>query len=247
MEAGEVYLDINGPHGQMDPRALTEGLNHLLKLLEKLQPADDKPEWNITGLQLGSYKVELRGRPDVATTVSRGLDELAERPGIPTGWSPDAVRQVTKLGKVREKRGVDDVRIALGKTLALIDEALLHNAEKSLERWPDSIGSIQGRLFRYNDSTWIAGVTDEVTLQTVEIKVPDELRRTVASAVTYDVCAWGMMHHNADGQVDRITLEKIDVLPDPGPPARIDELVNILGSDWTGGMDPVEVVRRQRD
>ncbi|WP_144312079.1 hypothetical protein [Actinopolyspora erythraea] len=247
MGTSEVCLDINGPHGQMDPRALTEGLDHLLTLLEKLQPADDKPEWNITGLQLGSYKVEVQGRPDVASIAAHGLDELAQHPGIPTGWTLDAVRQVTKLGKVREKRGVDDVRIALGKTLALINETLLHNAEKSLERWPDSIGSIQGRLFRYNDSSRKAGVTDEVTLQTVEIKVPDELRRTVASAVTYDVCVGGLMHHTSEGHVSQMTLEEIDVLPAPGPPARIDELVNILGSDWTGGMDPVEAVRRQRD
>jgi hypothetical protein len=248
VHADEIRLDIKGPHGFIDPRALAEGITHLVALLDHLElpEGDEKPEWTLSGLHISSAQADMRGSSSSAAIATDGLEALAHKPGIPAGWTIGAVQEVVKLGKVRKRRGVEDLLIAVERATLAIDEVLLANARESLKPWPMSLGSIQGRLFRYNDDEREAGVLDEVTMHRVKITVPREHSDQVAGALLRDVCVWGELHHTPTGRIDHLAMEGLELLPEPANPAPISELADILGEDWTNGLDAVEAVRRQR-
>lgn len=248
MEADEVRLDIKGQHGQIDPRAVADGINSLVGLLEHLQLplGEPRPELHLSDLKIGSARIDIRASVSAVTIASDGMLALTDGPGMPEGWTPEALRYMVKLGEVRRRAGVEDILVSLDAVSRTIDKVLIENAQESLAPWPASLGSVQGRLFRYNDDKREAGIVDEVTGEKVKVTVPAEYADMVVAEMLKDVCVWGEIHHTPTGRIDRIIAEGIERLPDPAPPAPISELADILGSDFTGGVDAVEWVRRQR-
>lgn len=249
MDADEIRLDIQGPAEAIDPRALSEGIGRLVNLLEHLElpQHEEAPAWSVSGLRIGSLQADLRGSEQAVSIALGGLAQLADEPGVPDGWTFDAIRELLKLGQVRRQRGVEQVKLSLDSAITTIDEVVLSNARESLKPWPMSLGSVQGKLFRYNDRDREAGIEDEVTGHRIPVIVPEENVEEVTQLLRRDVCVWGEIHHTPTGRIDRVVLEGIEPLPERGQHAPVSELAGILGEDWTGGVSAVEAVRRQRD
>lgn len=58
---------------------------------------------------------------------------------------------------------------------------------------------------------------------------------------------WDDYDHKVKVRRDELDRERREALEGYAPKVTLDDVAGILGPDWTGGLDSVEWVRRQRD
>lgn len=240
-----IKVELEGSHGQIDPRAVAEAIVALDKVLRSL-PQDEPTPLAISSLSIGSAKIGIRATERVAGVMRDGLRDLFHEAVVPRGWSVETVAGLLELDQVRKRAGVEGIWLRIDDALAPLDEQLALHARESIEPPAPSLGSVRGELYRYNGHQHTAALRDYRTSRIVTVTFPTALAADVRGALDQEVEAWGRVTRNIHDQVESIVLEGLTSLETPESRVSLDDVIGMFGSDWTEGMDSVDWVRRQR-
>ena len=115
MERDEVRLRLEGEIGRIEAKALLQGLDRLVRLLDRAAaPETERPACVIS--QLASRSTDVVIRPagvvtrealDGMARVAAGVEQLAEQAGIPDGWDQAMIRLLLEIGDVTHYLGVE--------------------------------------------------------------------------------------------------------------------------------------------
>lgn len=249
-----MTLHLRGAEGQMDPRALQRGLGWMLDLLDGPRGAQQpRGSFVVSDLKIGSSIVAVKPRdsdPVALSSIERawqGIGHLRESPGIPADWDRRMVEHLVALCGITSLRGVDGAELLRADSTPLhLDATVLRHAEQSLAPHRTSLGSVRGRLDRWNErgARREVGLVDEITGRAITVQVPQHLESRVVDALRRTVLAWGLVDRSPVGEKVGLTMEDFEVVADV-PHASVENMVGFLG-DWTDGQSSVDWVREQR-
>lgn len=246
MQDDEIQITLEGPPGTTDPRAVAEAITALDKLLRNIA-GDEKALLQVSELSTGSAVVSVRCDRQRVELLRAGLDELASATTVPAGWNAESVSALIDLESVSKRAGVEAILLRANDVVRSIDRALADHAEASIAPGPPALGSVRGKLYRYNGLRQTAGVTSNQTGQVVQVRFPSHLTADVRSALDHEVELWGEVERNKNQRVHKILISGLEVVESSRAAVTLDEVAGILGPDWTEGLDAVDWVRRQRE
>lgn len=260
----EPTLDVRveGEAGSIPARAFLEVLRTSLEILDQLERAERLPSrlpgsWLIADLRTSSAVATLR-RPDAPHLQTQlrlleGIGQLRESEELPPYFSPDIAEALVKIGKQARQPGVSGVSFQLPRTpeseprVEQVSEAVVRNAQASVEGSERVLGSVAGVLDVINlrRGAHVVSLYDEETRRAVRCKFPDNLFDTMKEALGHRVRALGEVTRNRRGQVLRVNIDRVELLPDePGAPS-VDDLAGI--APWyTGDQSTEEYLRSVR-
>jgi len=260
-DCGRTALHLDGPARGSDARALREGLDSMLTLINSVIDAEDEPTprlWLLAELSLSSVNCAVIPPPEFEAggrvrldNVWAGLEHLARSLGIPPGWSEQAVWALVGLVDLRKFEGVDGGYLGRdGDRRIRLDTRLRENAEGSVGAARESLGEVQGQIIRYvNDGKKKeVGVRDISAGRSIKVSFPDHLDDKILEALRSHstVTIWGTLRRNSQGQKISLSAEDVNILEVPRPGETVEAITGALGRDWTGGLSSVDWVRRQR-
>ncbi len=248
MAKDEVLVKLQGKHGEIDPLAVADAITALDKIMRNID-GEGEPELTLSHLKIGSAQYGFKSDTRRVERLSAGIQLLGQAPLLPDGWNSASMAGLVELEKVTQRRGVRAIQVDIDGAVCAIDEIIADNASLGLEDVSVSLGSVRGQLFRYaNDvSRRSAGLRDRNTGKAVDLRFPERLAQEVKANLDQQVTAWGEVYRSQDGTIAKIKLEGIEAVPGSQEQLTLDEVAGILGRDWTGGLDPVDWVRHQRD
>ena len=142
--------------------------------------------------------------------------------------------------------GVQRVTLARpgGESLT-VSQHLAANAEALLPKEYDELGTIRGKLESLDiHQTYGLSVWDILRRRRIECHFPPEIYETACGLMGRRVDASGKIRYSQEGVPIRMHVERMRVLSDHDA---IGEVLNGPPMDITGGIDPVEYVRKIRD
>lgn len=241
----EIELHIE-PDGPADAQAFADAVQAFVPLVRE---ADRKAAWVIDELRFSSAHVAVSAPGGGAAAqaglelIMAGLQQLGREARVPDGFTTDMVRWARNLA-----RSAVGVSTTLSNRRAVLDDVLADHAEQALVGKVESVGSVQrvfDRLFE-RDGRREVGIRDQ-SGATVTCTFDEALRDSVIDAIRsrQAMVGWGRLRRNIAGQ--KTTLQLWDIEPiDTAPTPPVDELIGVLGPEWTGGQSSVDFVRAQR-
>ena len=259
---GRLEVRVEGQPGAVPARAFLEVLRISLDLLDQLERAEQLParqpgRWLIAELRNESATAALRrpGAPDLQapSRLVDGIGQLRQSEGLPPYFSPAIAEGLAKIGKHARQEGVSGVSFQLPPAnggqgrVEGVTEAVVANALASVEGADRAIGSVSGVLDIINLRRGAHQVSlyDDATRRAVRCRFPDELFPMVRDALGRRIRALGEMTRNRRGQVLRVDIDQIELLPDVPAYPSVDELAGI--AQWyTGDQSTEEYLRSVR-
>lgn len=248
----DLLLALEGQKGELSASQFLTASQTLLRLLDGA--SREKVAWQVTTLTEGSLRIGLSASRSgdsadaarVVETVVSGLRTLHHSSTIPHGFSVAMMKDAQLLASAKGKGGITDISLTSGAIVAEIDEVLAANAAAAVASKVVSIGSVQGILDKVNfrKDRWF-GLIDDRTGISMKCVFGPELDAAVKAAIDTPVVVTGTLSRNAAGQKVSMRARSIESLAKQ-PPTPVEQLVGVLGDDWTGGQDSVEFVRAQR-
>jgi hypothetical protein len=256
----DLHLKLEGPARLISALALGEGLVELHRLLNRIQSADGEVRevsWRISGLSVSSADCALAPPPDALdegnyriSVMWAGAEQLSRQPGVPERWTENAVESLIRLSSITKRDGVDSAVLSRdGGDLVRLDEQIKANAQKSISRQHESIGSVVGTVYRWIDADRREiGVQEASTGRKVVVTFGAELRDEVSRVVgaNVQIRAWGRLKRDADNHKVSLFATGLEVVEPVDLPRSADAIVGALGAEWTDGLGSVDWVRSQR-
>lgn len=130
-----------------------------------------------------------------------------------------------------------------------VDSTVAENSENLLSNVIHSLGSVVGTLYKFNgkDGKLRAGMTSSRTSKEVKLELEEKHVPVVLELMRKEVTVRGLLERDAlTNDVLSVKVKEVTAVAPRRiqPPART--MQGILGTDWLGGIDPVELVRRER-
>lgn len=253
-----VSMRVEGDPRQMDVAEALAALTALARLLAEWE--DDSPRWRPVEVAISSLALVVEpasSDPSILERAKResmqlraGLQSFSERAVIPHDWSDTKARLLRKAGAhMNASAGITGLTLIVDESPAIhITPVMLDNAIAAVRIRTESYGSARGKL----DIVNLRGrrpkinLLDESTGDDVRCVVPNDLVDHVTSHIGRIVEVEGLLHRDSEGRKVSIDVTDMQLVERPLP-VPVSQLVGILGPDWTGGLDSVEWVRRQRD
>lgn len=182
----------------------------------------------------------------------RGAATLAEQPVVPDMFAP---KTVTRLGDLAvPKGGIQSVTLATYNgsvnSESLLSDPVRENAAAAVRPFEVSYGSVSGTLSGVREARGRSvhvTVRDALGRRAIDGLVPESMTEELRYAWRHRVSLAGKVRRNARGQVIRIDVDRLELLPDgnAGRPST-DDLLGI-GSDWLDGLTVDDFLREARD
>lgn len=258
----KLILTVKGMPGTIYLDSFLMVINNSFLILKDLDSAISlQPrgslDWIIADIHVGSLGVEIQSKPrdptrdygaKVAETYLDGIDIIHEEGVTPPYFSDSSLRLLQKVARALGRNGADALEVydpAREKTTEIDAEIEITASQLRGSRYK-SFGSVEGTLEmisihrepRFN-------VYHAISLRAVKCSLPDEMRKTVASALGRRVIASGLMSYNAKDEPITIVVEELKIIPTEDALPSIEEFI---GSDpnFTGDMTTGEYIRSIR-
>lgn len=251
-QAVDARLDVRveGPPGAISARAFLDVLRTSLDLLEQLERAEllnSRPagEWLIADLKNSSAAATLH-RPDApdlqsARRLVDGIGALRERQELPAYFSPEVAAGLARIAKQSRRPGVTGVSFGVpttggaGNDRQTLSDDVVSNALASVQDSERAIGSVSGVLDVINlrRGQHVISLYDDEARRAVRCRFPEELFETLRAALGRRVRALGEVTRNARGQILRVDLDRVELLPESRDVPSVEELVGI--APWYTG------------
>lgn len=237
--APELAIYVGGDPEGIDASRVLAGLNHLVGLINALDGSDSgqTTSWRFTRLALGSINtqiapMELRpGSTDesINSTFHKlvdGLNLTEDQPAVPAGWPGHAIDEAARasefLGGVNEAGTTIEV---VGEEFSVtLTRKTFENLRKVTSLRRESIGSVIGMVetitvHRANTAT----MWTELGGHSVRVSFSADQLEAVRAAMGKRVEAFGLLSRDYWGNPKRLTLRRIEVLPQSGDVPSITE------------------------
>lgn len=241
----DITVDLEGE--DIDPRAVADAIVEIEKLVKSL---GIKSDLTLTNLSTGSAHVSMSAGGAALDSLSDGLGLLGHSAELPVHWQRESVQAVVSLGRITKLRGVASIGIKIRDAIARIDSVMQSNAESVLEPKSRTLGAISGVIYRYTNDisrkNRSAGLRHLYTGDAVTLYFSNEISPLIREHLETEVEVWGEIARDGTDKIMYVTVEGIEPIP-VSEPTRASNGRGLLGDDWTGGIDPAEWVRMQRD
>lgn len=248
----EVRMYVKVPPDRLDVTLLRRAVDGFAELLG----ATGSGAWTVSDLGLGSVITAARPAEssdlDVDEEFERilaGLIVLSEAPVAPRGWSDAMLKSVANLGDVTDYQGVEGIEMSFGDhATLLVTSQTCQNARSALANGAESLGAVTGLVDRFysRGGHRELGLVDEATSDTVTVRYGRTYDEAVRDLIGQRVTAWGLIRRTPGGKKQQLQLEGY-AMAEPRSALGVDDVVGILGADWTCGQSSVDWVRGQRD
>jgi hypothetical protein len=251
-----IRISIQGDPENMDA---AEALRVLRQMLTIVTAGAPTKRWRTVDLTVGSLILEAAPSTDDETIAQNSVQHANHRmdlinaltEGRPeaSALSREDIGRIVRVGKkIGAATGITGVSLSVDTQVkAQVTTATITHGEAITEGQYESYGSVSGTLdlisSRGEKHIEISTEDDGP----VRCDVPGSLWSLALTLMDQQVDVEGVLMRNAYGQRTRISAMKLKASDPTRLPIPVDELVGILGSDWTGGMDSVEWVRQQRE
>lgn len=248
----DATLDVrvDGAPGAISARAFLEVLRASLDLLGQLERAEHvrakaSGDWLIAELGNSSALATLH-RPDAPELQSprrlvEGIAALRWQQELPAYFSTDVAEGLARIGKQVRRQGVTGVSFglpsidgALARREQLSDDVVA-NALASVQDSDRALGSVAGVLDVINlrRGAHVISLYDVEARRAVRCRFRDELFETLRAALGRRVRAFGEVTRNPRGQILRVDVDRVELLPEPRDVPSVDDLVGI--APWYTG------------
>lgn len=264
-----VGVSLRGPHAGMDADDSLRTISQLLKLLNELERTETRQKnirarmsrWTFSELRLGSVTATLEplriaessNHPTIECILEhmvRGFEVAEAAEELPPNWTPRAAQLAAEA--TRKLGASADVGMELtlpGETRVEVTQRAHQNLRAAVKARYTSHGSRRGYLnglFDHDSGRIRAVLRSEIGQERIPLECPESLRETLRNAWGHDrVEVTGRIRENTRGQVIRIYVEEIDVLPTE-PSLSLEDLHGGFWPDMTGGLsarDYLAVIR----
>lgn len=260
----ESTLDVRveGQPGAIPARAFLDVLRTALDLLDQLERAEHAygklpGRWLIGELRNESATAVLR-RPDAPglqtpLRLVDGIGQLRQAEGLPAYFSPAIAEGLVRIGRQVRQEGVSGVSFRSPEEdghaarTEQVSESVIAHALASVEGVEHAVGSVSGILDVINLRRGAHQVSlyDDATRRAVRCRFPDDLFEVMRDALGRRVRALGEVTRNRQGQILRVAIQQIELLPEVPAAPSVDELVGI--ADWyTGNQSTEDYLRSVR-
>lgn len=256
-----LQMSLNTPADELDAVTALNDVTSLLRLLRSLQtggrPNVEATPWRLRTMRVGSLLATVEPdtdddhAPAAALRLVEGFGAAEQASVLPDFWTPaDATRAAnlaTRFGEATDHgltlRLVDDTEAVLAH--AEVTHAVVDHLREAIKPTGQTIGSMIGTLGSVSvRSRRRAGLWPARGGARVEVRFREDQQRLVADALGNRAQISGRLHRNSRGQLLRIDMRRLEVLPDP----------NLLLSDLQGrargmteGRGALEHLRRLRE
>ena len=233
----------------------------LLSELDKSLSSDFKPtvDWKITKLSYASpatletEPVTKDDQPDnrkrIIDTAISGISKLRVSKERPNGFNDNALENARTIAKLTEN-GVEEIEIISGDIFVSYSNQILENIDTILKPGKQIFGSLDGKLERMNShGDFLFYIYEPILDRRIkcELMNPKDtiLKTKVIKLYESSVIVSGLLFTNINGEVSSAKIADISEQETVPLIKNASEVTGIW--DFTGGIDPVEHIRRMRE
>ena len=259
-----IGIKVSGIDGVIYLPDLIQAVNDWLELLIEVDTSispDFKPtiDWKLKTLSYSSpaqfvaEPVIREDRPDnrgyVINTVLDGMDSLGISSKRPKGFSDKALEKARDLAKIR-MNGIERIEIISDDIGIDYLSTIAGNVDIILKPGREIYGSVEGRIERLNShGEFNFHIFEPVLIRRVKCELANPkdtaIKTQVISLYEQNVIVSGKLSTNINGEVSSAKVERVE--PKHTAPL-IRDASEVTGIwDFTGGIDPIEYIRRGRN
>jgi hypothetical protein len=270
MSTNALEVRLRGSAEKINIARLTETLTQVKVALEEIDRVymwqrSARPDWVIQRLdqhekdlliQVTTRESRRRDWSSLLAPVSAlvsGVKTLQEIPEVPQYYTESTVERLIKIGE--PGGGIQEVSLAtvngkVGHHFS-ISEPVRENAHQAVTGAYSSLGSVAGWLDEMNARRAAKGVVkvalyDPLTRRAVIGHLPTTMESTAQQLWRKRVLARGIVTRNERGQIVRIKIEHLEILPqDDAGRASVDDLLG-ADPDWLDGQSVDDYLRGVR-
>ncbi|MDN6225648.1 hypothetical protein [Corynebacterium flavescens] len=243
-----LRLKIDGCPGEIDLKALEKSIQAVSKLIRAIGGADAMQ--NVEGLKTSSAIVDVTTETINAKTITVGLRSLSSRSHLPDGFTNSALKAIEDLHKVSKIDGVTGVCFGSLQHPIRIDHRVFVHAAEARKAFKQSLGSVKGTLYRFSasENKLQAGLVDEKSGHHVNLTLQQDHVKPVLDSMQAEVRVWGIL--TRDPPTNDVLEVKVKGVRKVAKKDCVREgahtVQGILGHECLDGIDPAELVRRER-
>lgn len=269
----QIDMRVDGKPGEISLDAFAQALTGLHELVASVSKTiSDSRHMTVrafvTDLRLGSLAatVQLRAEPSAkradpdrtALTVVQGLGELQERDSLPAGFSLSSLDKSARLaGAVRGGARAVELKLVSDSRAKPLDNAppparVTVELAEHLRRARQGVVEAEGGLYGTVDmlsargrAPWF-GLRDEVGRTAVRCQASRQVFAQAQRHFMERVYVHGIVSYNRRDQPTSIAVTELEGLVSDRHEVHVADIIG-TAPRITGGLSPVEYVRRMRD
>lgn len=242
-----LRLNVGGLPGEIDLKALEKSIGAISRLIAAVGGKDTRQ--CVKELKTSSAIVDVLTEQEAAELISAGLNSLADSSERPEKFNRPALTAINDLYKATQMPGVTKISFGDIHNPINIGPEVHRNVTSALEAERVSLGSVKGTLYKFNgrNGNLKAGIEHHRTGSTVELELQEAHVSTVLDLMQSEVLVRGVLYRDPiTNIVTRVKVKDVEKVKPKKLPRPAHEVQGILGTDWLDGLDPVEIVRRER-
>ncbi|MGC2865972.1 hypothetical protein ACMG4H_14075 [Corynebacterium glutamicum] len=242
-----LRLKVGGRPGEIDLKALEKSIGAISKLIAAV--GGKNTTQCVKDLKTSSAVIDVLTEPEPAALISAGLNSLVASSSRPEKFDRSALTAINDLYRATQMPGVTEISFGDIHNPTRIGLEVHRNATTALEAERVSLGSVKGTLYKFNgrNGNLKAGIEHHRTGTAVELELQEKHVATVLGMMQSEVIVRGALYRDPiTNIVTRVKVKDVEKVKPKDLPRPAYEMQGILGTDWLDGLDPVEIVRRER-
>lgn len=242
-----LRLKVDGNPSEIDLKALEKSVAAISKLIRAVGGKD--AQQRIKGLKTGSAVVDVITEPEHVKILTEGLEALRHTGQRPEKFDRAALNAVNALYEVNTLPGVTGVYFGSLATPINVNKEVFQHANEALNDLLESLGSVKGTLYKFNGRNGLtAGIEHSRTGKSIRLELEEHHVKKVLELMQKEVLVRGLLTRDPiTNEVQAVKVKDVGEVGRKEIQRPVFEVQGILGTEWLEGLDPVEIVRSNRD
>ncbi|ERS51127.1 MULTISPECIES: hypothetical protein [unclassified Corynebacterium] len=242
-----LRLKVDGNPCEIELKALEKSVAAISKLIRAVGGND--VQQRIKGLKTGSAVVDVITEPEYAKVLTEGLEALTQTGQRPEKFNRTALTAVRDLYGVTTERGVTGVYFGSLTAPINVNREVSRHATEALKDVLESLGSVKGTLYKFNGRNRLtAGIEQSRTGKSIRLELEKHQVKTVLEHMQQEVLVRGLITRDpVTNEVQTVKVKDVSEVGEKKIQRPAYEVRGILGTEWLEGLDPVDIVRLNRD
>lgn len=246
-DGSTLRLKVDGNPSEIDLKALEKSVAAVSKLIRAVGGIDAQPR--IKGLKTGSAVVDVITEPEHVKSLTEGLEALSHTGQRPEKFNRAALSAINALYEVNALPGVTGIYFGSLAAPINVNHEVSRHATEALNDVLESLGSVKGTLYKFNGRNGLtAGIEHSRTGRSIRLELEEHHVKTVLEHMQKEVLVRGLLTRDPiTNEVQTVKVKDVGEVRKRKVQRPAFEVQGILGTEWLEGLDPVEIVRLNRD